>query len=182
MSRKYQTVQNPDNKGNVMRRIDLNLISAVKNGDLDVVKGLVDSGADVTASNNYAVKLAAMGNHLPIVRYLVESGADINDDDNDKWDYPDWPVGSTAVAWAAAHGYLEIVRYLVESGADITMDNNCAIKEAVTNGHMLVVKFLILSGADYKKIGLPKTLGVKKLPRSVDQIISAIDVAIINNE
>jgi ankyrin repeat protein len=55
------------------------LIYASMMGRLDVVKYLVENGADVTDINNSAVKYAARDGHLDVVKYLVEHGADVTD-------------------------------------------------------------------------------------------------------
>ncbi len=55
-----------------------NLAKAAKNGDLKEVKRLVESGADIHAGDDYALKLASWYNYLEVVKYLVEQGADIH--------------------------------------------------------------------------------------------------------
>ena len=46
-------------------------------GHLEVVKFLVDKGANVSADNDYALRWSANGGHLEVVKFLVSQGADI---------------------------------------------------------------------------------------------------------
>ena len=87
-------------------------------GNMDAVVFLVEKGADVTAQDNYAVRMAARNGHLHVVEYLVEKGADVTAMDN------------YAVRMAARHGHLHVVKYLAEKGADVTAMDNSAVREA----------------------------------------------------
>ena len=106
------------------------LIVASKDGNLPVVKYLVENGADITYSENDAVIYASEKGHLPVVKYLVENGADITAQDNH------------ALREASGSGRLPVVKYLVEHGADITDKNNEALRWASKNGHLPVVEYL----------------------------------------
>jgi len=76
------------------------LIDAAKNGHLDVVKHLVENGADVHAAGDEALGWAAESGHLDVVKYLIENGADVHADD-------DYVLG-----WASRNGHLDVVKYL----------------------------------------------------------------------
>ena len=57
------------------------LIYSSKNGDLDIVKLLLKSGADVNRQNNSgntALVLASNSGHDKTVKMLVAAGADVN--------------------------------------------------------------------------------------------------------
>ena len=94
------------------------LIWASCKGYLEIVKYLVENGADIDAKDNEgwsALMEASYEGHLKVVKYLVEKGIDrVNVKDNDGW---------TALMRASWRGYLEIVQYLVEIGADINIKN-----------------------------------------------------------
>ena len=51
------------------------IIYASKNEHLEVVKLLIEHGADVTADNNYAIRWASKNKHLEVVKLLIENGA-----------------------------------------------------------------------------------------------------------
>ena len=114
------------------------LMLASANGHLEMVKLLVENGADYTN----ALRLASREGHLEVVKYLVEDGANINAKNKDSW---------TALMWASLNGHLEVVKYLIENGADINAkdkDGWTVLMWASREGHLEVVKYLIENGAD----------------------------------
>ena len=96
------------------------LYEAAKYGYLDIVKYLVEHGADIHDDDYRAVCRASEYGHLNVVKYLVEHGADIHADYD------------ASLQWASQNGHLDIVKYLVEQGADIHADNDYAIWSAKT--------------------------------------------------
>jgi len=97
---------------------------------LEVVKFLVENGANIHANNDLALCWAAENGYLEIVKYLVENGANIHANND------------CALRWAAYKGHLEVVKYLIENGADIHADNDSALYCIAWNGHLEVVKYL----------------------------------------
>jgi ankyrin repeat protein len=67
----------------------------------------VESGADVHACGDGALRWASESGDLEVVKYLVEKGANVHADN-------DW-----ALRWASCNGHLDVVRFLIESGADV---------------------------------------------------------------
>jgi ankyrin repeat protein len=127
------------------------LINASANGHLDVVKLLLESGADVHAYDNGAIRMASYYGHLDVVKLLVESGADVH------------PYDNLAIRHASRNGHLAVVKLLVESGADVHAQNNYAIRIASENGHLDVVKLLYWS---YKSESKRKSIE-KRLPKNL---------------
>jgi ankyrin repeat protein len=119
--------------------------NAVKEGLLELVKFLVENGADVNAKykdNNTALLLACKKSHFDIVKYLVENGAAVNANDS---------RSSTPLILASKNGNFEIVKFLVENGADVNAKykaDHTALVLASKNSHFEIVKFLIENGAD----------------------------------
>ena len=93
------------------------LHSAAESGSLEIVKYLVEHGADVNGNNEGNLSVlhyAAEFGSLEMVKYLVEHGADVNGNNE----------GNLSVLHSAAEsGSLEMVKYLVEHGADINIGN-----------------------------------------------------------
>jgi Ankyrin repeats (3 copies)/Ankyrin repeat len=86
---------------------------AVEFGKLDIVKALINAGADLNTRNIYgrtALHLAACGIKLDIVKALINAGADLNAKEEDGW---------TALHLAACYGNLDIVKALINAGADL---------------------------------------------------------------
>lgn len=112
---------------------------AAENGHLEIVKLLLEAGADVHAEDNYALRWAATNGHTEIVRLLLEAGADVH------------AQNKFALKWTAYKGHTEVVRLLLEAGADVHAGDNFALKWAARNGHTEVVELLLAAGADLER-------------------------------
>ncbi|MFP3939992.1 MAG: ankyrin repeat domain-containing protein, partial [Thermoanaerobaculia bacterium] len=88
------------------------LIRAAASGHVEVVRELLDAGADPDAAvegDGNPLIAAAAGGHLEVLRLLVESGGDMD---------RVVPGDENPLIQAAANGHLEVVRYLLDQGAD----------------------------------------------------------------
>ena len=95
------------------------LIIAADNEHLDIIRYLVEQGADVEKvddEGNTPLIYASDHGHLEAVQYLLEQGAD-----RDKTASSD---GFTPLHCAAQQGHLEITKLLMAYGADLNMRNN----------------------------------------------------------
>lgn len=99
---------------------------ACYNGNIDMVKMLVDKGADVNYTKINAVYspliCAIMGqseNDLEIVKYLIDKGANVNYSTNVERPVISWLVQSRTVS----ENGLEILKSLVDAGADVKYMN-----------------------------------------------------------
>ena len=121
------------------------LMFAAQFGYEDIVRLLVDKGADVNAKNNSSLTplmSAAYGGQIENVRFLVEKGADVNAKNNDSW---------TPLVCAAWRGDEEIIRFLVEKGADVNAkyeSPRSPLTFAALKGQKEIVRFLVEMGAD----------------------------------
>ena len=107
-------------------------------GYLDVVKLLINLGADISIDNNDAIITASRQGRLSMVELLIELGADVHAQNN----------LAIIEASASGRGNLSMVKLLIENGADVHAQNNQSIIWASCNDHLSVVKLLINSGAD----------------------------------
>lgn len=88
---------------------------AVRRGDTDIVRDLLERGVDANARDRYgqtAVMLAAHDGHLSTVNLLIEHGADLN---------VTAKYGLSAVMLAVVAGHEEIALVLARAGADLTL-------------------------------------------------------------
>lgn len=114
-------------------------------GYLDIVKLLVENGADVNFKGYHdftPIRVAARNGHFEIVKYLAENGAEIDTKAMD---------GATPLEHAASKGHLEIVQFLIENGANINnkdKDGDFPLGEAAKMGYLDIIQFLIDKGAD----------------------------------
>ena len=117
---------------------------AVQNGDTEVVKFLVEHGADIKAQDTVlsrsAIHFAAENGNLDCVKYLAEHGADLEDRD---------VYGATALHYAAKSNKLDVVKYLVSRKMDYTAKDVrgwSAMHYAACGGSIDVVKYLLAKG------------------------------------
>jgi ankyrin repeat protein len=118
------------------------LMIAAGTGNLEIVRLLLDNGADINAtrdgSDATALMNAVKGSNVEVVKLLIEKGADVNTvvemgDEN-----------MTAMDFAAISGNVEILKMLIEKDAHF----NGALAIAAGKGHVEAVKLLIDKGAD----------------------------------
>lgn len=87
--------------------------------DFDMVKYLVEHGADVNMKGEYgdtAIFSAISNKNLDILKYLVENGADVNIQ-KQNGNTP------TPLFYAVMFGNIQIIKYLLEHGADVNIKN-----------------------------------------------------------
>ena len=111
---------------------------ACRYGNYEIVKHLVEHGADFRANYDEPVRWSSEMGHLKVVKYLVDLGADFRAFDND------------AIRFACANGHLEVVKYLADLGADFRDRNDEAIRKASEHGRLEVVKYLVEKGVDFR--------------------------------
>jgi hypothetical protein len=88
------------------------LRAACERGYLELVKYLVENGADINALEGNPLRKACENNHLPVVQYLIASGADIH------------ARQDLALREAAKRNYFDIVKFLLSSGGDVHAKND----------------------------------------------------------
>jgi ankyrin repeat protein len=145
-----------DSLGDGVIRGDTALFFAVRKGQIEVAKLLVEKGADVNKRNSRsetALMKAVEANKLEVVRFLLEKNADPNVGRDRKTELggPAEQHGETALMIAAEKGDMEIVRELLDRGADVnakTRGGYTALWNAVGAGKPEVVKLLVERGAN----------------------------------
>ncbi|KAL5349551.1 hypothetical protein ACLOAV_005846 [Pseudogymnoascus australis] len=121
------------------------LFAASWKGNIDVVKVLLEHGADVTVANDNRVtplNTASISGHVDVVKVLLEHKADVTVANDSGWT----PLNS-----ASSNGHVDVVKVLLEHSADVTVANNnewTPLNTASLSGHVDVVKVLLEHGAD----------------------------------
>jgi ankyrin repeat protein len=123
------------------------LKQAAIQGNLEITRLLLDSGADVevtedaddsatrTSTRTTALQYAAIRGHLSVVHELVSRGADVN--------APAWSdYQRTALEGAAEHGRLDTVQFLINMQANVHTSR--ALHFAREEGHEAVVALLTM--------------------------------------
>ena len=125
-----------DAGANVHAGDDEALRGASANGRTEVVKLLLDRGADVHAGGDYALQWASANGRTEVVKLLLDAGADVHAKDGE------------ALRLASKNGHTEVVKLLLDKGANVHANDDYALRLASYNGHTKVVKFLLDKGAD----------------------------------
>jgi ankyrin repeat protein len=119
---------------------------AAERGDIDEVRRLTKSGANVNGVNRYgvsAIMLACSNGDAAIIQWLLDAGADVNASS---------PEGQTCLMSAAATGNLPATKVLLIHGADVNATEKwkgqTALMWAVAEGHASVAETLVEAGAD----------------------------------
>lgn len=119
---------------------------AVHHGYADIVRVLLESGADANASSSSnqetALHLAAQGGHETIVEMLLAAGALI--------DAQTLHFGATPLLYATFRGHARIVSMLLKSGADPNFLSKGApspLDWAVRYGYQEIARLLLSSAA-----------------------------------
>lgn len=116
-----------------------NIVAAVSNGEVSLVKRLLESGADVNQrgpDSKPLLLIATEKRNLDMAKLLVQHGADVNSQDN---------ILNSPFLYAGASGYTEMVKLYLDHGADFKIFNRyngTALIPACERGHVETVKLL----------------------------------------
>jgi len=142
------------------------LVNATENGNLDIIKLLVDfyKKEKFHLGFDYLLKKAALNGYLDVVKYFISKGADVNSyntvlevSKNNNFEVlkvlvengGDFHKGhEEALRFAATYGYYNIVKYLLDRGADIHALDDTALIWAAEDNKFRIVKLLLDRGAD----------------------------------
>jgi ankyrin repeat protein len=127
------------------RIINLKPITSLSWERVDIIRCLVERGADAAAQDNNGLTplhLASSWGHMELACLLVEHGADVTAQSKH---------GLTPLHLALKHEYVEVARFLVEHGADATARHNNGLTPLhLTSflGDTELVQLILSHGAD----------------------------------
>jgi len=150
------------NSSDRQRELNIQLCHAAEQGDLNLVKSLIQRGADIHGQKGDVLYEACRKGHLEVIKYLVDMGADVKS--NSMYD---------GVLWQACYfGHLAVAQFLVEKGVNVDNSIDRAHYFASSQGHNHIVAFLD---------GLQKKIEfVESKETPFDTIFSRINVEPIN--
>ncbi len=105
------------NTNNLNKTVKRNaLVSASKDGNLEIVQLLIERGVNTRSYLNKAFLAAAYHGQLAVVELLVANGADIHINNEQALAF--------AVSCHTNNGHLEVLNYLLENGTNIELSRN----------------------------------------------------------
>lgn len=130
--------------------MNMELVTAARDGDSDSVRRLLSAGADAGASDAEGITAlmhAAHRGDLDMVSLLLAAGADVN---------AATPAGWTALMKSCYNselkqGFAEVTQALIDAGADVEMPIGYGVRPlmlAAGYGETAVVEALLRAGAD----------------------------------
>ena len=131
--------------------MSLELYNAAKEGDLELVRSLLEKGADVneTCASGLTPLHWTSIKDLAIAKLLLENGANINATDSDK---------NTPLHWLALSPLqhpIELAKLLIENGADVNAiktDGSTALHWACYYDHTDLAELLLKNGSDVNAV------------------------------
>jgi ankyrin repeat protein len=152
-------------------KVNQQLQRAVSDGNLKLVKSLINKGCILNAKDNYGRTLiydAIVKGYKDIVKEFCIANADINNQDIN---------GKTPLHFSCIYGNLEITKLLIGYGANVNIrdkNGNIPIFDAIfnSNGETEIISMLIDCKSDYKT---PNIHGVS--PKELAESIANFDVS-----
>jgi ankyrin repeat protein len=125
--------------------------AAASRNNIDVVRALLEKGADANAPANKlggmtALQTAVSRNNFEMVELLIQHGADVNG-------LPSPARGRTALQVAAEGGFVKLTEYLIARGANVNAPaahnrGVTALQGAAIKGNIRIVEILLRCGAE----------------------------------
>jgi ankyrin repeat protein len=170
-----------------MNRYGNALTAAAYDGTIDIIKMLLDAGADINSPDGWALQHAAGEGHVDVVNLLLERGANVNACSS----HSNMPQG-TALQAAVESGQSDIVDILLEHGADPNLGGGeftHPIIAAASKGEEAIFKRLLDAKVDVTVVGgeymsTPLTYAAIYLPTDSIRLIldAGADINHVDNE
>ena len=111
------------------------ITNACFNSNIEVIKYLIDSGADIRSQ--HLIEIAVGNQDIALLKYLVSKGADVNE--------------GIPLLYAVSSGNFEMIKYLIENGCNLKSPKYTnIITDVITNckSPLKIIEYLIEKGAD----------------------------------
>ncbi|KAL2075283.1 hypothetical protein VTL71DRAFT_226 [Oculimacula yallundae] len=137
------------------------LIAAIRRGDLQAMKLLLDHGADPNTVNGdecTPLMAAVRLQNEAAINILMERGADVNICSDPNFDLGEHTGTVSALEVAAEHGYIYLIHLLVKAGALLTLESDdtvfkTALQCAAYYGQAESIATLLELGSDVHVVG-----------------------------
>ena len=126
------------------------LLPAIENGDVEIVRALLEAGADPNLNRASLLKSAACVGNAEIIKLLIEHGCDTSRRTH--------PSSSSALNDAARRGHLEAIRVLLNAGADVNAYSDkpsdvSPLESASSRGYKDCVELLLPKASRHTLLG-----------------------------
>lgn len=108
---------------------------ACEEGYLEIVKLLLENGANIHRKHDIALEKACLRKHIHIAEFLLQNGANVH------------ARNESLLIRLSDYGFIEIIELLLTYGANVHARNDQALYMACSSGHVDVVKLLLENGA-----------------------------------
>lgn len=121
--------------------MNIQLLNAANNGDIEAIKQLLKDGENVNVQDSNGrtpLMIATYRNDIKTATVLIQAGADVNIQDH---------IKNSPFLYAGAEGYLEILRLTIQAGADPAITNRyggTALIPASEHGYVDIVNELLI--------------------------------------
>lgn len=115
---------------------DYALFKSIKENQIEIVKFLIEKGADINSRDISAFNWACINGYFEIAKLLIEKGVDIHRREDEVFRF------------SCECGQVNIAKLLIDNGANIHSQNDYALFYSCENDHIETVKFLIKNGAN----------------------------------
>lgn len=125
--------------GNIVNKLYLE--TAVRVGNLEMVKYLIEKGNNVHEDNDYIFVTACQEGKICIVIYLIEMGVNVN------------VRNSEALCYSCYMGNYDVVRLLIERGVNVNGNHGLGFIDSCMEGYLGIVRMLVEAGLKLGEYG-----------------------------
>jgi len=140
-------------------------------GHIDLVKKLINVGADVSAANYAAVRAATVSGYLDVIKYFMESGSITN------------TLCDELLVIATENNRIDIIKYILFENnfghnlANIHYEYDLPLRTAIMQENLDIIKLLLNHGADPTSLNnYPKILAKNTNNQAIIDLICGLEI------
>lgn len=115
------------------------LVKACEDNKIEVVKCLVNHGADIRFETYLPFRTSCFYGHIELVKYLHSLSPECISSYN-----------NYAIELSCMNGHTEVVKYLISEGADVSINNYSSFRLACVNNRTEIVEYILYEAIKHK--------------------------------